>query len=58
MHYYLENGDLFAPEGNVIHRYGEILISNYLKLLTGRDVMTETGEEALTQMGVNIYEKR
>lgn len=33
VHYYLENGDLFAPEGNVVRRYGDILISNYLKLL-------------------------
>lgn len=33
VHYYLENGDLFAPEGNVVRRYGDILITNYLKLL-------------------------
>lgn len=33
VHYYLANGDLFAPEGNVIQRYGEILIQNFMKLL-------------------------
>ncbi|HYE69263.1 MAG TPA: TetR/AcrR family transcriptional regulator [Anaerovoracaceae bacterium] len=33
VHYYLENGDLFAPEGNVVRRYGDFLISNYLKLI-------------------------
>ncbi|HWQ78311.1 MAG TPA: TetR family transcriptional regulator [Anaerovoracaceae bacterium] len=36
VHYYLENGDLFAPEGNVIRRYQDILINSYLKLLTGK----------------------
>jgi AcrR family transcriptional regulator len=33
VHYYLENGDLFAPEGNVIRRYQETLIGSYIKLL-------------------------
>lgn len=33
VHYYLENGDLFAPEGNVIRRYQEVLIDSYIKLL-------------------------
>ena len=33
VHYYLANGDLFAPEGNVIGRYGEILIENYMTLV-------------------------
>ena len=33
VHYYLENGDLFAPEGSVVRRYGDFLISNYLKLI-------------------------
>ena len=33
VHYYLSNGDLFAPEGNVIGRYGEILIENYMTLI-------------------------
>lgn len=37
VHYYLENGDLFAPEGNVLRRYGDVLISNYLKLLKGSE---------------------
>jgi AcrR family transcriptional regulator len=37
VHYYLANGDLFAPEGNVIKRYGETLIRTYLKLLCGED---------------------
>jgi AcrR family transcriptional regulator len=35
VHYYLQNGDLFAPEGNVIGRYQDILIDSYLKLLKG-----------------------
>lgn len=35
VHYYLENGDLFAPEGNVIQRYQELLISSYLNLVMG-----------------------
>lgn len=30
VHYYLANGDLFSPEGNVIERYGEMLIENYM----------------------------
>lgn len=33
IHYYLANGDLFAPEGNVIRRYGEYLIENYMKMI-------------------------
>jgi AcrR family transcriptional regulator len=33
VHYYLVNGDLFAPEGHIIQRYGETLIQNFLKLL-------------------------
>lgn len=37
VHYYLENGDLFAPEGGVIQRYGETLIRNFMKLLSGED---------------------
>jgi len=35
-HYYLANGDLFAPEGNVIRRYGTSLIENYLKLVNSQ----------------------
>lgn len=37
VHYYLENGDLFAPEGHVIRRYGETLIKNFMKLVMGRE---------------------
>ena len=33
VHYYLANGDLFAPEGNVIARYGETLVNAYLQML-------------------------
>jgi len=33
VHYYLANGDLFAPEGNVIKRYGDTLVENYIKLI-------------------------
>lgn len=33
VHYYLENGDLFAPEGNVLLRHQELLINSYLKLI-------------------------
>ncbi len=38
VHYYLSNGDLFAPEGNVISHCGEALIQNYLKLLKGGNI--------------------
>ncbi len=34
VHYYLANGYLFAPEGQVIRRYGDTLIQSFLKLLT------------------------
>jgi len=33
VHYYLMNGDLFAPEGGVIKRYGDTIIENYIKLI-------------------------
>lgn len=33
VHHYLSNGDLFAPEGNVIKRYENTLIENYMKLV-------------------------
>lgn len=33
VHYYLANGDLFAPEGAVIPRYGDALIQHYIKLI-------------------------
>lgn len=36
VHYYLANGDLFAPEGQVIRRYGETLIKGFMKLLTAK----------------------
>ncbi len=33
VHYYLVNGDLFAPEGNVMGRYGDTLVENYMKMI-------------------------
>ncbi len=33
IHYYLANSDLFTPDGNVIERYGETLIDNFMKLI-------------------------
>lgn len=33
VHYYLSNGDLFAPEGEVLRRHGPMLVENYMKLL-------------------------
>lgn len=33
VHYYLGNGDLFAPEGHVLDRHGPALVENYLKLV-------------------------
>ncbi|SHH55611.1 transcriptional regulator, TetR family [Sporobacter termitidis DSM 10068] len=35
VHYYLANGGLFAPEGNVIRRHGTTLVGSFLKLLNG-----------------------
>jgi Transcriptional regulator len=35
VHYYLANGDLFAPEGGVIRRYGETLTDFFLKMFEG-----------------------
>ncbi len=35
VHYYLSNGDLFAPEGQVIRRYGERLINFFLAMAAG-----------------------
>jgi AcrR family transcriptional regulator len=35
VHYYLINGDLFAPEGHVISRYTETLVAFYIKLTAG-----------------------
>jgi AcrR family transcriptional regulator len=37
VHYYLANGDLFAPEGHVIRRYGETLIQSFIKLVTAKE---------------------
>jgi AcrR family transcriptional regulator len=37
VHYYLTNGDLFAPEGNVIGRYGEEMLNQFMKLLSVRE---------------------
>lgn len=37
VHYYLANGDLFAPEGHVIRRYGGTLIQSFMKLLTAKE---------------------
>ncbi len=33
VHYYLANGDLFAPDGKVIERYGDTLIAAYMKMI-------------------------
>lgn len=34
LHHYLMNDDLFAPEGGVLHRYGEELLNHFMLLLT------------------------
>ena len=34
VHYYLANGDMFAPQGNVIQRCGDSLVETYLKLVS------------------------
>lgn len=36
VHYYLGNGDLFAPEGGVLRRHGPALADNYIKLVKER----------------------
>lgn len=33
VHHYLVNGDLFAPEGGVLKRYGDTLIDSFIKLI-------------------------
>lgn len=33
VHYYFANSDLFAPDGKIIERYGELLITNYLQMI-------------------------
>jgi AcrR family transcriptional regulator len=35
IHYYLTNSDLFAPEGRVIPRYADTLVTFYMKISTG-----------------------
>lgn len=35
VHHYLMNGDLFAPEGHVLDRYGDALVETYMTFLTG-----------------------
>lgn len=47
VHYYLANGDLFAPEGNVIGRYGGTLIESYLHLIE------KGGERRTAEMSEN-----
>lgn len=37
IHYYLSNGDLFAPEGGAVERYGNIWIDAYLKMIQKED---------------------
>lgn len=37
IHHYLINGDLFAPEGYVIEKYGEQLIDHYINLITKKE---------------------
>lgn len=37
IHHYLINGDLFAPEGYVIKKYGEQLIDHYINLITKKE---------------------
>lgn len=44
VHHYLANGDLFAPEGRVIERYGATLIDTYLRLLDPSRRTTEKEE--------------
>jgi len=35
VHYYLANGDLFAPEGCVVARYADTLVGFYMKITAG-----------------------
>ena len=39
VHQYLSNGDLFAPEGSVIRRHGDMLINNFLKLVEKKEIV-------------------
>jgi hypothetical protein len=36
VHYYLQNGDLFAPEGHVLRRYGDTLIGFFMNMIGRR----------------------
>jgi AcrR family transcriptional regulator len=37
IHYYLSNGDRFAPEGGAVERYGDTWIDAYLKMIQKED---------------------
>ncbi len=39
IHYYLGNGDLFAPEGGVLRRHGQTLTNHYLKLIHKKELI-------------------
>ncbi len=39
IHYYLGNGDLFAPEGGVLRRHGRTLTEHYLKLVQKKELI-------------------
>ncbi len=39
VHYYLGNGDLFAPEGGVLRRHGQTLTEHYLKLIQKKELI-------------------
>lgn len=54
VHYYLANGDLFAPDGKVIERYGETMIENYMKM-----IQHETEDKKVCKNTANSkYEQR
>ncbi len=38
IHYYLANGDRFAPGGNVVERYGATWMDTYLKMIRKEDL--------------------
>jgi AcrR family transcriptional regulator len=45
VHHYLSNRDLFAPEGNVIARYGDTLIESFVKLIQCNKSKGDNGNE-------------
>lgn len=45
INYYLTNGDLFAPEGSVLERYGQTLLDHYMSLLQAKIMPNSRGEE-------------